>query len=849
MQNNLQSRLTQFMIAMIFLAVIVCTLVAIITVNWQLRYDLSNELETFVAARGERVEHHFVDIEDAQLSATETFRNNLIHLTDEEISEGLDRYFPLQPDGSRRSSDELFDGIYIQGTGQAYGLGGLMYSGGEQSARRDRVFYAAFMTLLRHGPANVHSLESLWFFSPDNDLIIFAPNRTDQLTFYRHEADDEFLVTEQSVAQLSTLEANPEGATRCTPLTHAAYDQTGETLVTGCQSPVRIDGEQIAVFGTTLPVEEVMSFAFGDTLTEDTELFFIDSDGHMIAHEGLIIDMHVTPEELNSLETRILPDELIQRFTAEGEDSGVIFRDPDDLMSEAVAFYHLEMPGWYLALSTPKETLLFASLQQVTPIVLLGFLIGAIGLVFMVLYVRRIAIRPVHALATSFDMSRKDSNNIASEVEPLLKREDEIGDLARTLTIYKERTDAHLSELEQKVAERTLKLHVANETKSTFLATMSHELRTPMNGILGVAGALRCSDLDEEQIEMVDLIHQSSEVLERQLSDILDISKVEAGRMELVPGAVDIAHCLKDLCDFHRHTARAKNLDLKVEIDDAVKGYFLADEIRFKQVLNNLISNAIKFTQSGGITVSMSGGAVQRNHFRLIFQVIDTGVGMTNDALKHIFEPYSQPTRQLAEPNRGTGLGLTIAKSLVELMGGEISAQSTQGTGSRFILELPMTRCETAKLRDLPDAEALMSAAKDIKGGTKILLAEDHPVNQRVVQLILQPFGLKPDIVENGKAALEACETTKYDIILMDIRMPEMDGLEATRAIRELEERRDEAHTPIIILSANAMADHKDAAIEAGADIHVGKPVTPERLINAIRDMLIASRRNVNAAE
>ncbi|HBH88823.1 MAG TPA: hybrid sensor histidine kinase/response regulator, partial [Hyphomonadaceae bacterium] len=196
---------------------------------------------------------------------------------------------------------------------------------------------------------------------------------------------------------------------------------------------------------------------------------------------------------------------------------------------------------------------------------------------------------------------------------------------------------------------------------------------TPMNGILGVSGALNRTDLTTEQSEMVELIQQSTQMLERQLSDVLDVSKVEAGKLELIRNPTNLASCVTELCDFHRHTARERGLDLNLNFDVSAHGYFLADEVRIRQVLNNLITNAIKFTSEGSVTIDVSGGEYLDVTRQVVsFKVTDTGVGMNAESLAQIFEPYAQPTKNVAEPNRGTGLGLTISKSLVELMKGEI---------------------------------------------------------------------------------------------------------------------------------------------------------------------------------
>lgn len=368
------------------------------------------------------------------------------------------------------------------------------------------------------------------------------------------------------------------------------------------------------------------------------------------------------------------------------------------------------------------------------------------------------------------------------------------------------------------------------QSKGLFLARMSHEIRTPMNGVLGFAELLGRSDLTPDQKRHSDFIVESGKSLQALLNDILDLSKIESGKIEINPGTVDIHHLVYRVTQMAEPTAREKAIKLAYDTAPDVPRHVMLDALRLRQILSNLLSNAVRFTDEGGVSVSLR--CVEG---KLRFAVCDTGTGIASSMLEQIFDPFTQERNHPTNSRGGTGLGLAISRQLAELMGGRLSVRSEPGEGSVFTLTLPLVGA-SAPPQSSQDCSAAITATLE-KRGARVLLAEDYDINRELITEMTRQLGIEIECAEDGVEAVamvrHAADCGRpYALVLMDLQMPRLDGLEATRELRA--SGIDEDQLPIIALTANAFADDVENCLAAGMQAHLAKPLAMDRLAEAL---------------
>lgn len=405
------------------------------------------------------------------------------------------------------------------------------------------------------------------------------------------------------------------------------------------------------------------------------------------------------------------------------------------------------------------------------------------------------------------------------ETHKLLKEQQELN---LELNEKKEELEKNLIELE----EAKKKVEEGSKAKTEFLSTMSHEIRTPMNAIIGMTGLLAKDNPREDQLEQIEILGFSAKTLLALINDILDFSKIESGKIEFEETDFDLRNLIRGIIESFRFHAENKGIYLKMELDEELPEIIRGDSARITQVLNNLVSNAVKFTDDGGITIRVNCLKKNETKVRLRFVVSDTGVGIAKNKQATIFESFSQESTDTARVFGGTGLGLTISKKLVELQNGKISLVSKKGVGSTFFVELNFKIGNKIQ----PDFEGT-GVTWDINSleGIKVLLVEDNPINQKVMKRFLDRWEIEITVANNGKEAVKCVADGMYHIILMDLQMPVMDGYEATRQIRMMNESR-KRNIPIIALTASALKEVKERVFAAGMNDFITKPFNPNEL-------------------
>lgn len=975
---------SQLYFALGAVAVVIFALSAITTFTLSTDYikDQVTENERhFMMERGKNASVPFAGIDDTHRTADARFVQYYNSIEAGSVDRLFNEVFEKRKNGTYRLSEKYFDGAILAGR-PVFGIA-VHIRPGALSTERKRSILAAIMTVSEIGAARSTSVESLAYLSELNDLVIFAPKRTDRLSFYRDKAPADFEIWGRPWTQRTLPQNNPAMKMRCTEPTAATWETNKELLVAGCTTHSRQRPVIAHAWNSTIMLEEKFA-SLTNTDEEHVRSILATPEGNLVMAPEFGFAVTADSESIAAIQTELELGMLVNEINAQTEATGAFETKTG---SHLLRYHRFGEPDWILIDIIDRKAVIFDILKAPAIAIILLFAALAIQLLIVGAMMQKLILGPLAMMSKNF--TRGDDEQANSE--SLRNRSDEIGALANTLHSAREKYHNLIDTLEDRVDQRTAEYLAATKAKSEFLANMSHEIRTPMNGVLGMAELLQETELNEKQAAFAKTIYSSGSALLTIINDILDFSKIEAGKMDIHVAPFDLREAVEDVASLLGITARQKGVELIARVDPDLPEMLEGDVGRLRQVLTNLVGNAIKFTPEGSVVLNVSGRA-DDNTASLLFEVEDTGIGVAEEKLEKIFEQFTQAEGTTTREFGGTGLGLSITKSLVEAKGGTCGARSTLGVGSTFWFKIDVPVSNAARQDAMPEAnlaglkaliiddnevnrqiyteqltgwgaapqtassaqEALqiledatkarapfaialldyhmpqmdgLDFAKALQGNAEIekpaiivlssvdddqvaqqfktlgakdclakpvrqsvlmsvvekalsdaanknqeelkkviteskaesqipgenavqeiLIAEDNMVNRMVIENMIDRSKYNLSFAENGAEALHMAKENQYGLILMDISMPIMDGIEATKAIRAYEEKEGKNHTPIVALTAHALRDERDTFLAAGMDDYLAKPVKKDSVTKLIAKHLGAVEPEIRSA-
>jgi len=569
--------------------------------------------------------------------------------------------------------------------------------------------------------------------------------------------------------------------------------------------PIDVDGELMGSLGLIYDVPKIVSYEEPAEAKDRIFTLMLRPDGRFASHWDQSFMKNDSPKFLtlyDKLQATAREGEAVE-YTLDGE--------------QYIGFAQFEPMTKWVIISSAQKHEVFADARELTGMIFVISLLALLSISFIIL---RIANGIINSLLSLIDYAKRVSEGDIDSRLGDTDRADELGVLHRSL--------ARLVETLQAMIRQTRDV---SRMKGEFLANMSHEIRTPINAIIGMAHlSLRDKEIAPRQRDFLEKIQTAARSLLGVINDILDVSKIEAGKLVIEETPFEVRKLLEDTISIHQINARAKSLDIGLSCADDVPAWLLGDPLRIGQVLNNLLSNAVKFTQRGSVSLMCELEGMDGERARVAMTVTDTGIGIGAEALERLFQPFTQADASITRKFGGTGLGLAISLSLVELMGGRFGVASEPGKGSSFKLTLPLAAVDGAGA----PAEADVPGEEDFKAlrleGKVILIAEDNMINRMILEELIAPAGATVLPVENGQMAADKADELEIDLIFMDMQMPVMDGLRATREIRA------RGHAmPIVAVTANAMNEDREEGFSAGMNAYITKPVELRQLYETLK--------------
>ncbi len=748
----------------------------------------------------------FKAVATIHMEAADALKARMRRMSPAQVDALIDRELPLHADGTRRSRLEDFDGHLNSEGDYVHGLGAFISHGATLGGVEKAALAASFDVVGRFGEGVHGAYDNFYFATPNNRLVMYGPDRPDHLDFYRRTAPADLDFSQEEMLRIISPAADPDHHGRCTSLQHLIQAPQGKRLATACLSPVYVDGRFVGAFGSSMSLADFLVSA-SRAGTDGAASLLVRRQGDVLAGPGLSLEESPSSEKLAAYERRFDLRRLMAQIRATNRDSGGL-RSPDGRYF--FTYGRIAGPDWYLLLAYPASALEWSALKSASWVLGLGLAAAALQTALILRLARRKIVTPLGVLA--------DSCLAETSADPrrrrLAERDDEIGVLARALSAERDNAQLVLDSLEDRVRERTRELEHADQGRSQFLAKLGHQFRTPLNGVLAASQALVLRDDGPQARGLAEAVLTSGRRLEELLKTMLEASHPDVDAPSLVMEPFGMAELLDQTCEPHRAAAEARGLELTWSVAHERRGRFCGDAGRIAQAVSALLDNAVRHTAQGWVALR-----VDATEAGVRLTVTDTGAGLEDGVREAVLK---------GEGGLAHG-GLSACRGLAQAAGGAFEVRSRPGFGSIFRLELPLSW--VAPVRAAAEPAPMVRAPLD---GVRVLLADDHPTNRRVVALVLEPAGVALTAVENGREALDALATGAFDLVLLDTDMPQMGGTEALARLREQEREAGAPRLPAVMLVAG---NGGRGALTPGADHHLAKPIRSAELLAVVASL------------
>lgn len=814
------------------LVIVILSLGSFYAVRQLLEAKLIAKLEIATEARAHREGELFRNIEQANKNAKRMLMS-LLEAGDQPDSMRFDDVFIDFGDNTFRTKDSIYNGTMLGGDLFVNGSAGFMPNAAGVTEADKKLMVAGIQTVIQIGNAYYPQFESYYFYTPEGYLFVWAPDRKGNLSFYRKDAPPDFTIADFEVVKIILRDANPERKFICTTLTPVIDVSTGASWARGCHLPIDLNDQVLGGFGSSMRLTRVLGDRPDDML-DGGEHMIISSDGKLVEHPRLTRQGTASEKHLDIVSSDNEDIKAIYRNIQVNQDqqTWITFLDENDSYIAASQIYGL---GSYYVISYPRSLIAKEASIAALNILYLGLIALIISLLTLARTLHRTVTQPLnHLLARTKQLALgqfeatgdKEGDQASGEISALA---------ASTERIASEVSQIVLN-LEDTIKERTQDLKLARDTaerasaaKSDFLANMSHEIRTPLTGVIGMLDLMEQEPLTPSAKSYLGMAQKSSNLLLNLVNDILDISRLEAGKFSVRLSSADIKAAVAETAESLNLLARQKQLSLEVKSEIGDSLWVLTDLKIIRQILINLVGNAIKFTDDGGVTVGLKTKTLENDVEEITLSVSDTGSGLTSDQQEILFERFEQVERQLTTETKGTGLGLSITHELTTLLGGTIVCKSSPGKGTTFTVVIPMKKTAPPQ-KDAAQGRA-PSKEKALEG-INLLAVDDNAINRVIIEKTCLKLGAQVTVLSSGSEMVAHLgrenAQTEYDALLMDINMPGLNGLETLAAIRALPG--DVSKIPAIALTADAIEGTAERMKRAGMQGYVTKPIDPALL-------------------